>query len=196
MKKVRIFGAILIMAMLLLCLCGCVNYQAPQGNTYVRSDPWAEVSYTLDSGRWCLEYDGVAYPYVVRTSGRQITYSVTYPNDAVYSETREGDSVQSHWEGEYPKAYTSGETLVEVLDDFYYLEDLKPHFLNWLGAMILIAIGLFGAFYPRAAWELEHMFKSWQYQSIEPTDDALLATRFGGVFGIAMGIVFFFLNWQ
>ena len=44
MKKVRIFAAILLTAMLLLCLCGCVRYEAPNGNVYVNNAPGERIA--------------------------------------------------------------------------------------------------------------------------------------------------------
>ncbi len=197
MKTLRILAAILLTAMLLTCLCGCVRYEAPNGNVYDNNAPWREDSYTLDSGESVLEYDGVKYEYEVLRQGKRITYTVTYPNGAVYTETREGDSVQSHWEGgRDPIQHTGSDTLVNILDDYYYVQVLKPHFLNWIGALVLISFGLFGALCPEAAWELEHALKRWQYQSIEPTDDAILMTRFGGILGIVVGVIFFFVGWR
>ena len=129
--------------------------------------------------------------------GKRITYTVTYPNGAVYTETREGDTVQSGWEGGLdPFQHTKVETLVGILDDYYYVQVLKPHFLNWIGALVLISMGLFGALCPRMAWEWEHLLKAWQYQSIEPTDDAIFMTRIGGILGIVVGVIFFFVGWH
>ena len=194
MKKVRIFAAILLTVMLLLCLCGCVRYEEPNGYMAVCNGPG--VSYTIDTSEKWLKYDNVMYYYNVVREDNRITYSVTYPNGASYTEIRDGDSVQSHWAGEHEIELPSGNTLVGILDNYYYLQEFKPHFFNWLGAVVLIIMGLFQALCPETAWEWGHLRTSWMYQSIEPTDDGLLWTRFGGVVIIILGVLVFFLKWH
>ena len=195
MKKARILAAILLTAMLLTCLCGCVRYEAPNGYMQVHNGPG--VAYTIDTGDMWLKYDDVMYYYNVVREDNRITYTVTYPNGAVYTETREGDSVQSHWDGERDIfQHPGGGTLVGILDNYYYLQVFKPHFLNYFGALVLISFGLFGALCPETAWEWEHVLKRWQYQSIEPTDAAIMATRIGGILGIVVGVIFFFVGWR
>jgi hypothetical protein len=55
--------------------------------------------------------------------------------------------------------------------------------------LLLIAIGLFHALAPSAAW---YMSIGWKLKDAEPSDEYLMLNRVGGVIGTIVGVVLLF----
>lgn len=177
--------------LLVLALTGCTVYEEPSG--VVMGGWFDEPSYTINYNAQTIEYDGVEYTYAVDRSADSLTITIHYPNGATYYSA----GTNAGWSDNYdPKAYASGETLVDLLDGSYTARTIGPSGINIFGLVFCLAFGLFGAIFPRAAWELEHLFKSWQYYSYEPSDAGLMMTRVGGIICIVAGVILFFVGWN
>lgn len=200
MKKVRRCGFLLLTAVLMLCLCGCSRYKEPYENKYILEVASAGEAhaYSLYAQSMELSYDGTTYTYEINRSGNAITYTVYYPNGGSYYETRNGNTESSGWNDQYDigTVYARGEKLVDILSQHYYISTLAPTAGHILIALVCLAVGGFSAFFPEAQWELSHMFRSWQYESVEPSEAGVIWTRFGGILCMILGVILFFINWS
>ena len=199
MKKHLRIPLFLIIAIMILALCGCSQYAQPSNN--VGGVDWSPSGkphhYTLYPQTLELSYDGITYTYSVSRSDDVITYTVYYPNGGCYYETRGSYADNSGWNDVYrPDSYIDGEKLVDLLSRYYYTYTPTPNIANVIGALLFIGLGAFGAVFPEAAWHLEHIFKSWQYESVEPSSAGITWTRIGGILCIIMGIILFFSKWS
>lgn len=59
-----------------------------------------------------------------------------------------------------------------------------------VSGLLLMALGLFEAVFPKAAWYLGY---GWRYKDAEPSDAALLFGRVGGVIVIVIGFIMMFI---
>lgn len=195
-KKLRLLIPVLV---LVLALCGCSRYEEPLDAQHVVtvSETGDSYSYSLWPTQMELVYNGTTYSYDVSLSGDTITYTVYYPNGGTYYETRGDNAGNSGWNDKYiSDSYPSGEKLVNILSQYYYISTPAPSAAHVISAILCLAIGAFDAFFPEAAWHLAHVFRSWQYESVEPSEAGLTWTRAGGVIIIIMGIILFFSNWS
>jgi hypothetical protein len=85
---------------------------------------------------------------------------------------------------------------VEFLSHLYYISHSAPNFGHFLILVVGLGVGCFNFFLPEAAWYWSHMFRSWQYESIEPSEAGIIWTKIGGVVLMFIGIIGFFSNWS
>lgn len=199
MKKHLRIPLFLTIAIMVLALCGCSRYEEPFNAAHVAvvTDTGDSYSYSLYPSQKQLIYDDITYSYSVSRSDDAITYTVYYPNGGSYYETRGSYADNSGWNDVYrPDSYIDGEKLVDILSSHYYTYTPTPNIANVIGAVLCIGLGAFGAIYPEAYWHLSHLFRSWQYESIEPSDAGIIWTRIGGILCIIMGIILFFSKWS
>lgn len=195
MKKTRKYASILLIALLIFALCGCVSYSEPS-SSFIST---GKEEYTLYPHQNTLKYNSIQYRYDIARDDKQLTYTITYPNGSTYYEVRDGETSTPGWSEDYwATHYASGETLVDILSRYYYISEKSPGFLNYFGALVLLAIGGFTAFYPEDVWHLRHEtgFNSVLYEVAEPTDTAIRWTRYSGIFVMFVGIIIFFENWS
>lgn len=79
--------------------------------------------------------------------------------------------------------YASANTLIDVL------QENAPKRTNpnaTTAALLLMALGLFEAVFPKATWYLGY---GWRYKDAEPSDAALLFSRLGGIAATVIGFV-------
>lgn len=196
MKKHFRIPLLLIIVLLLVSLCGCSRFETPEGNI-VGIDHTISgdiISYGLSPNSMELTYNDVTYTYGISHDEDSVSYTIYYPNGGIYYETRGGIGT-SGWSGDL-SAYTSGEELVEFLSHYYYIMEYGPNFGHYLMLVVCMVVGCFNLFLPEAAWYLAHMFRSWQYESVEPSEAGITWTRVGGGVIIAMGVIAFFMNWS
>lgn len=201
-RKLRSFFVILLAA-LLLALCGCSRFETPEhgiaGVIGSGTGPdHSTITYSISPNSMVLTYDGVNYPYEISHSDDSITYTVKYPNGGIYYETRGDGTGTGGWNDRYDigTKYTSGDELVELLSHHYYISHYAPNFGHYLLLVLFLGVGGFNAFFPETAWYLSHALRAWQYKSIEPSADGLTMTRVGGVIVMIMGVIVFFMNWS
>lgn len=190
MKKRCIF--LLILAVSLCFLCGCMRYEEPIYSVMSQDKEGNE--WYVDYGEKTIRYNGITYSYTVENAGTENpTVTIQYPNGATYYSS---DST-SGWSADYDNTlYASGETLVKLIRGSYTGRRVRPGAINYIFSLFFIAGGVVSVVFPRMMWDLEHMFKAWQYENPEPSDDGLAMTRLGGVIEIIIGVIIFFSKWQ
>lgn len=188
MKK----GCILLLILAVTLLCGCMRYQAP--NYSILSDDEMGNEYFLEYGAKTIRYDGITYSYTVENIGSEDpTVTIHYPNGATYNSS----ATVSGWSDDYDATkYASGETLVKLIRPAYVGRKVAPTAMNIILSLICMILGILSLCNPRLMWDLEHMFKAWQYENPEPSDDGLAMTQFGGIVEIIFGVIIFFMKWQ
>ena len=200
MTKIFRIPLFLLIVTLLVTLCGCSRLEAPVGNI-IGTDFSANgtlVDYSLSAQTKELTYNGTRYTFDISYSDNSITYTIYYPNGGMYYETRGSGGGPIGWSDKYEPLLTtpSGEELVEFLSQRYYISHSAPSVVNIVMALICLGVGCFNLFLPEAAWYWAHMFRSWQYESVEPSDAGIVWTRMGGIFIIIMGVIAFFMKWS
>lgn len=195
------FRISLIIAAMLLMLCGCSRVETPINNIYgtnFSSDSAEVVDYILSPDTKELTYNSIPYTYDVSFSGDSVTYTIYYPNGGTYYETRGSNGGPAGWNNDYSLglAYASGEELVEFLSQLYYVSHSAPNFGHVVILVVCLALGTFDLLFPYAAWRLSHLFRSWQYESVEPSEAGIIWTRIGGVILMIVGVIGFFSNWS
>ena len=201
MKKYFRIPLFLLIALLRLSFCGCSRYEYPSGHVtgiYHSQDPMIFAGYTLEAQTMELTYENVTYSYSISRNGDAITYTVHYPNGGSYYETRGGGNNTISWNEKYEvwAGYAKGETLVDILSNVYYISHTGPTAYHFIMALVCIGLGCFNLFLPEAAWYFAHLFRSWQYENVDPSDAGITWTRIGGVFLIITGIIVFFMKWS
>lgn len=196
MKKQFRIPLLLIIAVFLISLCGCSRFEAPE-DPFVGIDHTGSgdmITYSLSPASMELTYNDVSYTYGISHDEDSVSYTIYYPNGGIYYETRGGIGT-SGWSGDL-SAYTSGEELVEFLSHYYYIMEYGPNFGHYLMLIFCLGFGLFDLLLPEAAWHFAHMFRSWQYESIEPSEAGIIWTKIGGVVLMFIGVIAFFSNWS
>lgn len=191
-KKLRLLIPILLLVWI---LCGCSTYHTPTSGmviTEIENGP----TYTLDFNNKTILYDGTLYYYSVTRNGDDISYTVTYPNGGIYFYNSVGNVVSAGGNEDYDEVtYLSGEILVELLRHHYYISHSSPNFGHYFILLLCLGLGAFDLFFPETAWQFSHLFRSWQYESIEPSEAGITWTRVGGVIMIIAGVIAFFSKW-
>ena len=196
MKKRFRISLFLLIAILLLALCGCSTYHTPEADS-VNSQMVMGPSYVLYFNQETILYNGTTYHYSVSRNGDNVSFTITYPNGGLYYSNQSGNSITSGGNKDYDEnTYVSGETLVEILRSHYYVSHTSPIFGNILIFLICLGVGGFHAFFPKDGWYLAHALRAWQYESIEPSESGLLITRIGGVIVMIIGVFALFLAWS
>lgn len=178
----KVFALILIGILVAAALLGCVSnkeaYTVNVGGETLTVDP-----------QKCEIYHGSdVYSYTVSGSGERIRCQITYPNGGHYTWERNGGTVSGGWSEDYREdLYISGEALAEVIASQKTQKSPGRHFFVGL---LLVAIGVFPAFWPKKAWFLE---TGWRFKDAEPSDAVIFLNRLGGGILIVVGIVFFFV---
>ncbi|MBE6973914.1 MAG: hypothetical protein E7436_00260 [Ruminococcaceae bacterium] len=183
---------LLIMCLALSLLCGCMAYDAPSGQSmYMDSNG---KSWTIDHEAKTVTQGDTVYTFTVTDAGTQNPgFVITYPNGATYyrSKTSEGQS----WDYDETQ-YAPGSVLADLLEKYYTGTPSRISWPNIVLGIFCCIIGFVNLCFPEAAWYLSHMFKAWQYESVEPSDAGLLVTRIGGLVLIILGLVSFFMDFH
>ncbi len=171
MRKKKVF---LITILLIALLCGCSgerNYTVEtNGITYVVDT--AEETIFDGKNTYHFEFSGGASSYAIK---------IIYPDGSTY---RCSESGIISWSDDYDDdRYASGFTLCNVLSE-RAPKEAEPGKI--LGAIVLVAVGVFNIASPYVAWYLEY---GWRYENAEPSDAALLFHRVVGVIAIVIALV-------
>lgn len=192
MKRIKAFLLLLAVTGLMCFLCGCVDYTEPVYPVLSFDEVGKE--WFLDYGAKTIRYDGITYSYTVENAGLEDpTVTIRYPNGATYN----GSATVSGWSDDYDETqYASGETLVKLIRPAYVGRKIGPSALNIILALICIVLGVLSLCMPRTIWDLNHIFRGWQYENPEPSDYGLDMVRIGGVVSIILGVIVFFMKWR
>lgn len=188
MKKHFRVPLFLLIAIMLLTLCGCSRYVEPETKTSGLTTTTTDVlTYSLNPETKTLVCNNTTYTYSIDYSDSAITYTIHYPNGGTYYETCKETNSVSGWDGDL-SAYVSGDDLVEILSGHYYIASSGGQ--NILLSLLFLAIGAFTTFCPYAAWYLRH---GWHYENAESSQASLTVGRVCGVIIMVIGVIVFFL---
>ncbi len=191
MKHSAKYLFLLLLLILVLALAGCTYYPSPSG-THMQYNSSDGTVCTIDFNSRTIHYSGREYSFEANRDGGNLQITIHYPNGATYYSS--GSNIS--WSDNYdPEVYAPGKALVERIAPSYAPVHKAPNGINIFACLFLLAIGAFGIFFPRTVWELEHLLKSWQYVSTDPSDAGLMMTRIGGILSVIVGIVLFFVGW-
>ncbi len=169
----RLFAAVLS---LMMVLCAC----ADQSESWTVSRNGIEFlvdSQTISDGSHIYQYE---------FSGHAESYQITiaYPNGSAYWFSKSGQNGHGGWSEDYREtAYVDGNTLCQVI----LARAPEPEAAGpILGAAALIVLGLFHGLCPERAWYWGY---GWRYKNAEPSDDALMLSRLGGIVAVVLGVI-------
>ena len=177
-----------VLLFLLTCLCACQGID-DSSSTYIYDVEYNGTVYTVDYQTMTIAAGGERYHFQVSGGSARSRFEVTYPDGSTYWWEEDGMGGAGGWSDDYdPARYVPGDTLWKVL------EQSAPSRRNTGGnpllGLLLLAVGIFHAAAPRAAWFLA---RGWYYKDAQPSDLALSLNRvFGVIFGLAgVGCLFF-----
>ena len=187
MKRYRCLLLVLLMAF----LCVACGAEEPESKSKTISTEIggqsAVVTFepgTLSSGT--VQMDSGIYTFAWDRSG---DLKITYPDGTGFTYTESGSGLASIDFDPEAKGYPSGITMAWGIESA--IDQLRPARNsgggNALAGLLLLAVGAFGTFAPRAAWYLEY---GWRFRDAEPSDAALTVQIIGGVILLLVGGVF------
>lgn len=168
-----------VLLFLLTCLCAC---QGAGSSRSIREVEHGGMVYTVDTQNMTIAAEGEVYRFQVSGGSAGSRFEVTYPDGSTYWWEEDGMGGAGGWSDDYdPARYVPGDVLWRVL------EQSAPSRRNTGGnpllGLLLLAVGIFHAAAPRAAWFLA---RGWYYKDAQPSDLALGLNRvFGVMFGLA-----------
>ena len=176
---------LLLTILVIFSLTACASSEVSREESTYEKD-----GFTVDREAGTITKGEDVYHYKVTGSENTRGITITYPNGATYYFTWSGNVGTGGWSDDYdPDRYVDGDTLCDVIS-FEPPKETRSSGGYPLFGLLFIAIGLFSAWNPTAAWYLEW---GWRYKDAEPSDTALMIERIGGVFAILVGIVVMFL---
>lgn len=181
MKKVFLG---LLSALLALSACACAGYES--GGVYRVEKNGVE--YVVNTGEHTI-FDGT-YTYRYEFSGDRTKYraDITYPDGSAYWWSGGPSGGFGGRSGDDGHGYADGSVLCGILAEKAPGGAADP--AGILAAVLIMAIGAVGIFFPRTAWYLSY---GWRFRNAEPSDAALMLGRLGGVIAAAFGVFVLFL---
>lgn len=132
----------------------------------------------------CEDYQ---YKYQVVRSAIETATTITYPNNAEFWWKEEENHAGGGWSDNYdPIKYIPGEDLVSMIPKPKSSGSSK----NYLIIIILLAGGIWNMVSPKSSWYLSY---GWRYKNAEPSDEALIITRVGGILAVIIAVIFLFV---
>lgn len=183
MKKVLVFFLSMLFA---VCLCACSPKSTANPVTI------DGVSYVVDHENRTISDGTNIYQYTFSGNSSSHSIEITYPDGSTYWRGEQDNGGLSFGSGgkskDYDKdRYVDGETLYDVL---MIKTPPKTNSGNFLLGILVLAGGIFYTASPHTAWYLQY---GWRYKDAEPSDLVLGLNRAGGVIGIIVGVVLFFV---
>lgn len=135
-------------------------------------------------------FDGTyMYNYVFSGNSSEYSATITYPDGSSYRLEMHGNGAGTgSGSADYDKEkYIDGYLLCRILEE---KAPKKPAAKNIGLLLVVLALGIFGAAFPRTAWKLEI---GWLTKNGEPSAFALGLYRWGGVLLIAAAVVLLFI---
>ena len=173
--------AILLLVLLCLTMTACGKedtYTVTRGN---KTFPVDTVNATISDGEHL-------YYYTLSGNAENYNLDITYPDGSTYWCQRNSGAHIGGWSNGYEEGrYVDGMTLADILEEGM---DTTPALRFLPVSILLAATGLWSAISPHSAW---YVSWGWRYKDAEPSDAALTAERFGGIFAVFLAIVLLFL---
>lgn len=161
-----------LLAGVLLLLCACGRKEAARIYTVERYGR----TYTVDWDAQTVAYNGVVYTFAWEASGgRGYTAAFTAPDGSTASWQESGSSGAGSWSNGWDESVHPGDLADAVTSGS---ERPRERSGNPLVGLLLIAVGVFNALAPHAAWYLSY---GWKFKNAEPSEAALGLGRAGGV---------------
>ena len=164
--------------LLTLTLCSC----AEQETTYTVDKNGTQ--FLVDTTQKTISDGTHTYRYKFSGDADSFSATLTFPDGSSYWWTQIGSSGSGGWSDNFVhEKYVSANTLIDVL------QEKAPKRTNpgmIAAGLLLMALGLFEAVFPKAAWYLGY---GWRYKDAEPSDAALIFARIGGVAATVIGFV-------
>ena len=179
----------LFLLILALCLlCGCTSYDAPTGSA--RTVDRSGNIWIIDHEAKTITCNGTECIFGVSDAGSEYPgITVYYPDGAVYYSSKSS----SGWSNDYDETkHIPGDTIVNMIRPYYTGEPSKIPWPNVIMCVLCLGMGFVNCCFPEFAWRWSHMFKAWQYESVEPSDAGLVVTRIGGIIIMLLGIILLF----
>ena len=179
----RLSPCFLWMALLLL-LAGCSAKETPNNYTVEKYGSL----YTVDMENSTISDGTYTYQYELQGMSNGYALQITYPDGSTYWWNGSPSGGYGGWSDDYDEnRYVSGFTLMQILEEGQPVEQPRK---NIPLALLLLAIGIFHAGWPRIAWHLQY---GWRFKDAEPSDLALGVNRFGGAIAMLVGILVLFI---
>ena len=167
---------------LVLLLTACAGEPSQPSDTYTVER--GDTVYTVNTAERTISDGTYAYSYTLSGGAGGYSVEITYPDGSIYYWTVEGNLGYGGWSDGYdPDRYVPGETLCRILSDGAPTSSTPK---NGFLILLLLAVGIFNAAAPRAAWYLSY---GWRYKDAEPSDAALVVARLGGAAAITAGVI-------
>ena len=181
-----------LLMVLMVFLCAACGAEEPESKTVSTEIGGQSAVVTFEPGTLSagtVQTDKGIYTFAWDRSG---ALNIVYPDgsDCTY---RSGDSwgtlASSPDFDPDAKGYISGMTMAWGIENA--IDQLRPAGKsgggNALVGLLLLVVGAFGTFAPRAAWYLEY---GWRFRDAEPSDAALTVQVLGGVVLLVIGGIF------
>lgn len=181
MKKPYLF---LVGILFIFFFCACTSEESRQ-YTVTREG----MDFVIDTGNNTI-FDGInTYGYVFSGNSSEYSAAITYPDGSSYQLDMYGNGAGTgKGSDDYDKEkYVDGYLLCKILEE---KAPRKPAVKNIGLLLVVLALGIFGAVFPRVAWKLE---VGWLTKNGEPSDFALKLYRWGGLLCIVIAVVLLFI---
>ena len=178
-KKIILF---LYSLLLMLVLCACSEVSA----TYTVEKSGIVFEVNTEN---CTISDGThVYQYTFTGDTESYAVKITYPNGSTYYWNRSGMHGSGGWSDDYDgELYVDGDTLCDVVAAKAPSPDKS---VIVFVILFLLAVGVFNAANPQAAWHLSH---GWRYKNAEPSEAALVVARVGGIAACVIAVLMIFV---
>lgn len=180
MKKLQL---LFIGILFIFFFCACSSEESKQ--YMVTRDG---IDFTVDTENGTI-FDGTyTYEYVFSGNSSEYSATIAYPDGSSYRLDMNNGVGAGGGSDDYDKEkYVDGYLLCKILEE----RAPKKSAAKNIGLFVfVIAFGILGAAFPRAAWKLEI---GWMTKNGEPSDFALKLYRWGGVLLIAAAVVMLFI---
>ena len=172
--------------LLMFSLCACSSSDTGTSSTYTVNKYGTD--YVVDPDNRTISDGKYTYQYDLTVDSSNYSIDITYPDGSTFwwSAQSSGSTTTGFggWSDDYDEGrYADGYTLCDVVEERVPQSSGNP---NIFLVLVLLAVGLFNAIWPRAAWYLEY---GWRYKNAEPSDLVLGLNRFGGIIAIIVAVI-------
>lgn len=176
----------LMLLILFACILTACHKQTVDRYTVTKNN----VVYTVDTINQTIT--GNKYVYEYKIQGNQ--YTITYPDGASFIWTQDENT---GYGGASLDMSTDdvilGTTLAEILREGpagAFGKSTHTSVKNIWFILILGAIGIGNVSSPKTGWYLRY---GWKYKNAEPSDDAILFQRIGGIICLIIAVIYIFI---
>lgn len=175
------FWLVCMTMLLLILLLGCTEQQTEY--SVMKNG----IEYRVDTAQNTISDGENIYDYVFSGDHENFNITITYPNGATYCYGQSNGVGSGSWSRDYTEGeYASADTLIDVARQN---APQKRNPMRFVGAAVLLALGLCDILAPKVTWFLCY---GWRYKDAEPSDAALLFARIGGGVMMIFGALLIF----